>query len=95
MRILITTIFLAFTQFTFAQLTGYWLSDVGGCYELRQDGNEIWWIGGSRAGDRPTVVFHGVLAGNIITGRWCDCLPTPGKTAEKPYLFALKTTIDW
>ena len=70
----ILTLFLVSTIFnlTYAQLTGYWQSDVGGCYEIRQDGNEVWWVGESTSGEKATVVFRGVLMGNTISGQWCD-----------------------
>ncbi|MBK7428024.1 MAG: hypothetical protein IPI60_13880 [Saprospiraceae bacterium] len=52
-------------------LTGYWKSDVGGCYQIRQKGNEVFWAGGP-AGSSVHNVFHGALAGNTLTGMWYD-----------------------
>ncbi len=56
----------------FAQLTGYWQTDVGGCYQIRQDGNEVWWIGESAPNKRASIVFQGIVVGNILNGQWCD-----------------------
>jgi hypothetical protein len=53
-------------------LTGFWQSDVGACYQVRQKGNEIVWI------DEPTMnsyaynAFYGIITGNIIKGKWYD-----------------------
>lgn len=52
-------------------LTGYWKSDVGGCYQIRQKGNEVFWSGGP-VGASAHNVFHGALAGNTLTGLWYD-----------------------
>ena len=61
-----------FPLLSFAQLTGYWKTDVGGCYQIMQDGNEVWWIGARGPNIRSSISFHGVLAGNQLTGKWCD-----------------------
>lgn len=55
-----------------AQLTGYWQTENGGCYQIRQNGNEIWWAGEYVGNQRSMNVFHGTLAGNMVTGQWCD-----------------------
>jgi hypothetical protein len=52
-------------------LTGYWKSDVGGCYQIRQNGNEVFWSGGP-IGASAHNVFHGAVAGNTLTGLWYD-----------------------
>ena len=57
---------------SFSQLTGYWQTDVGGCYQVRQEGNQVWWIAERTPNTRASVAFHGVLTGNILTGQWCD-----------------------
>ena len=53
-------------------LTGYWQSDAGGCYQIRQSGNEIFWAGEPGGTNRAQNVFHGAIAGNLITGLWYD-----------------------
>lgn len=63
---------MSFPLLAISQLTGYWQTDVGGCYQIRQNGNEIWWAGESSDIQRPRNVFHGTIAGNNITGQWCD-----------------------
>jgi hypothetical protein len=72
MKNLIISIIMVIPLVTFAQLTGYWQTDAGGCYQVRQDGNEVWWIGERGPEIRSSITFHGVLAGNQLTGQWCD-----------------------
>ena len=43
MKSLLIILTLSFPFLGYAQLTGYWLSDTNGCYEIRQKGNEVWW----------------------------------------------------
>ena len=56
--------------FATAQLTGEWQDQNGVCYRMRQVDNELWWF----ADNSPRVmnVFHGLIAGNSITGKWAD-----------------------
>ena len=54
----------------FAQLTGEWTDDNGGCYRIRQIHNNIFWNMDARP--RVVNVFTGYLAGNIITGTLVD-----------------------
>ena len=72
MRHHLINLFLFLPILTFAQLTGFWQTDTGGCYQIRQDGNEIWWAGETSGSERATNVFHGTIAGNMLTGQWCD-----------------------
>lgn len=53
-------------------LTGYWQSDAGGCYQIRQSGNEVFWAGGPSGSFSAHNVFHGAIAGNTLTGLWYD-----------------------
>jgi len=72
MKNLFILILLLLSCSTFGQLTGYWQTDNGGCYQIRQDGNEVWWAGETSDIQRANNVFHGVIAGNNLTGIWCD-----------------------
>ena len=58
-------------------LTGVWRDEIGGMYQIRQVGNQIWWY----MDLKPTWanVFKGNMSGNIITGEWCD---VPGGKLE-------------
>jgi hypothetical protein len=51
-------------------LTGFWQDDIGGKYQIRQIGSQIWWY----MDNMPAVanVFKGSLTGSIITGEWAD-----------------------
>jgi len=62
-----------------AQLSGVWQTDAGGCYYLIQDGNEVWWSSTIQSGSQPYNVFHGVIAGNTLTGIWCDMPANPNR----------------
>ena len=53
-------------------LTGYWHSDAGGCYQITQKGNEVIWAGEPGTSIRAQNIFHGAIAGNTITGLWYD-----------------------
>ncbi len=68
----IVTILVLFPLSGFAQLTGYWQTENGGCYQITQDGNEVWWAGETPNAQRPTNVFHGFISGNTLVGLWCD-----------------------
>jgi hypothetical protein len=83
MKNLIISILMLIPLSTFAQLTGYWQTDNGGCYQIRQNGNEIWWAGESSDIQRPTNVFHGTIAGNMLTGQWCDLPSNPSQGCEQ------------
>ncbi|MCP3933440.1 MAG: hypothetical protein GY705_30590 [Bacteroidetes bacterium] len=72
MRNLLIFLLLYSPILSFSQLTGYWQTDVGGCYQIRQSNNEVWWAGERADVQRPTNVFHGTIAGNTLTGQWCD-----------------------
>ncbi len=72
---LIVLLFIFFPFIVSAQsydLTGYWQSDVGGCYQIRQSGNEVFWAGGPSGSFSAHNVFHGAIAGNTLTGLWYD-----------------------
>jgi len=79
MKKLIISILLLIPLSTFAQLTGYWQSDVGGCYQVRQNGNEVWWAAEPSGSIRAMNVLHGTLTNNILAGMWCD-LPSNSNT---------------
>ncbi len=83
MKKIIISILLLIPLSTFSQLTGYWQTDVGGCYQIRQNGNEIWWAGESSNIQRPSNVFHGTIAGNMLTGQWCDLPSSANQGCEQ------------
>lgn len=56
----------------YSQLTGYWKTDTGGCYQLRQDGNEVYWAAEEGSGSRAKNVFTGTVFDNQLCGTWCD-----------------------
>lgn len=66
-----------FPALVIGQLTGYWQSDVGHCYHIVQNGNEIFWASQSNSSELPYNVFHGALAGNTLTGIWNDLPSNP------------------
>jgi hypothetical protein len=51
-------------------LTGFWQDDIGGKYQVRQLGNQVWWY----LDNKPEVtnVFKGILSGSTLTGEWAD-----------------------
>ena len=51
-------------------LTGTWQDNVGGKYEIRQIGNEVYWVDDGRPPYFNT--FHGTIGGNILRGQWVD-----------------------
>ena len=60
-------------------ITGAWRADGGGLYFIRQQGDEIVWVGMSGLGDPPaeigrdyTNAFHGTREGVTITGSSTD-----------------------
>jgi len=56
-----------------SSLNGVWNCNDGGVYFVRQVGNEVWWYGQSSDGGTTwSNVFHGVMRGNQIDGRWAD-----------------------
>lgn len=56
-----------------SSLSGAWNCDDGGVYFVRQVGNELWWYAQSSGGGRAwSNVFHGVIRGDQIAGRWAD-----------------------
>lgn len=60
-------------------LTGYWQSDAGGCYQIRQNGNEVFWTGEPGGSVRAQNIFHGASAGNTLVGLWYDLPSNPGR----------------
>ena len=72
------SIFLPFTISAQSyNLTGVWQSDAGGCYQIRQNGNEVFWAGGPIGSVSAHNVFHGAIAGNTLTGLWYDLPANP------------------
>jgi len=51
-------------------LTGFWQDNAGGKYEIRQVGNQLFWLDDARP--RYANVFHGTITGNTIHGIWAD-----------------------
>lgn len=59
--------------FTTAQnLTGYWISDQRTCYEIRQEGQHVYWYSKNVSKNSPINVFKGEISGNELKGKWCD-----------------------
>lgn len=54
-------------------LTGVWKANDGGTYYIRENGDEIWWVGRSKDGGKSwSNVYSGVRNGSSITGKWAD-----------------------
>ena len=55
-------------------MTGTWSTDDGGTYYIKQNGNKVWWVGGSgfSPGTGFTNVFDGKRTGDNIKGSWSD-----------------------
>jgi len=51
-------------------LTGFWQDNAGGKYEIRQVGNQMFWLDDARP--RYANVFYGTISGNTIHGTWAD-----------------------
>src|SRR5689334_8864084 len=51
-------------------VTGFWQDNAGGKYEIRQVGNQMFWLDDARP--RYVNVFHGTITGNTIHGTWAD-----------------------
>ena len=51
-------------------LTGYWKDDAGGSYQIRQVGNNVFWINDGR----PNFLnaLFGNVEGNLLRGSWSD-----------------------
>jgi hypothetical protein len=57
-------------------LTGVWHANDGGTYQIRRDGNRVWWYGrGPKNGLDWQNVFSGTISGNQVTGEWADLPP--------------------
>lgn len=79
MKKLIIAILILIPLSAFTQLTGYWQTDVGGCYHIKQQGNEVWWASQAGPGQVPFNVFHGAIVDNILTGWWYDLPSNPNR----------------
>lgn len=81
-------LFLAMSFCGFSQpydLTGYWQTDAGGCYQFRQRQNEIWWTT-----EQASNVFHGYIAGNTLTGNWYDMPSNPARNYGESLAFRIE-----
>jgi len=58
-------------------LTGYWQTEVGGCFQIRHYGNQIVWSGSPSNSTISNNVFQGAIADNILTGLWYDLPSNP------------------
>ena len=71
---LVTAAFLVLPPTMFPQqgidLTGFWVDNTGGKYEIRQIGNQIYWLNDARP--RYVNVYHGAISANTIRGTWAD-----------------------
>ncbi len=76
-------IFILVPVLSFSQLTGYWQSDVGGCYHILQNGNEVWWASQASENQLPYNVFHGAVVGNNLTGVWNDLPSNPNQARDE------------
>src|SRR5437868_13834675 len=54
-----------------AELNGYYLSDDGGAYFIRQIGDHVYWFGEDPNGAYANVLI-GTISGNKITARYWD-----------------------
>src|SRR5436853_6861282 len=54
-----------------AELNGYYLSDDGGAYFIRQIGDHVYWFGEDPNGAYANVLV-GTISGNKITARYWD-----------------------
>jgi len=58
---------------SFGDLTGTWMGNDGGTYQIRQDGNRISWVGTSADGGRTWQHdFVGAIRGDMIQGHFTD-----------------------
>jgi hypothetical protein len=62
---------------TAINLTGYWKSDTGALYYLRQIGDKLYWSMDAMPSSRN--ILTGSIAGGVITGDWVDL---PGGATE-------------
>lgn len=55
-------------------LSGAWQGNDGGTYYIQQNGNDIWWAGGTsfKKGSGFSNVFDGQRTGDSIKGSWAD-----------------------
>jgi hypothetical protein len=90
MKNLFFVIVVCFPLFSFAQLTGYWRTEVGGCYQIRQHGNEVWWVGESPDEKRGKNVFYGQLSGVTLNGIWCDMPSNPDQGCGEKLSFRIE-----
>lgn len=58
--------------FLSAQLTGYWETETGGCYQIRQKDNKVWWTYEENTETRAKNVFFGEIFNRELIGHWCD-----------------------
>jgi hypothetical protein len=55
-------------------LSGIWHGDDSGTYYIQQNGQDIWWVGGTTFNEGTTFVnvFFGHRSGDSIKGEWAD-----------------------
>lgn len=55
-------------------LSGIWVGNDGGTYYIQQNGQKIWWVGGTTYNEGTTFVnvFFGQRSGDSINGNWAD-----------------------
>jgi len=56
------------------ELSGIWHGNDGGTYYIRQNGQKVWWVGGTTYNEGTTFVnvFFGQRSGDSIKGNWAD-----------------------
>lgn len=70
-------------------LTGYWKSDQGAIYFIRQIGDKVFWYMDNMPSVRNS--FAGSIGGDVVTGEWADL---PGGTAIETGAGTLKMKIE-
>ena len=56
------------------ELSGVWVGNDGATYYIQQNGQKVWWVGGTTYNEGTTFVnvFFGQRSGDSIKGNWAD-----------------------
>ena len=56
------------------ELSGVWVGNDGATYYIQQNGQKVWWVGGTTYNEGTTFVnvFFGQRSGDSIHGNWAD-----------------------
>jgi len=71
-------------------LTGFWQSDIGACYQIRQIGNEVVWVDEPNINSWAYNAFYGLIAGNSLTGKWYDMPSNPQNNFGESLAFRIE-----